>query len=316
MQKNLRWERFDNICGAVQMWLEENVMKWVQYWINKTGIRYVTLSGGTFMNVKAAKKVYELPELEHVFVVPSSGDESTTIGALFYGNWSLLPNICIKPVTDLYLGRVFSDEYTERYLETVKDRYEWEKLDEDSMAKKAACMLADNIIVARCCGREEWGARALGNRSIMCNAAYYKNINILNQYIKSRDFWMPFTPSILEEDINLYIKNPKNMQVPYMCITFDSTEKAQREIPAALHPRDLTVRPQAVSATWNPGYYKIISEFKNITGVSGILNTSFNLHGEPNVGSPEDAIHTLDNSRLEYVIIGSFLVHKKIMCST
>jgi carbamoyltransferase len=106
------------------------------------------------------------------------------------------------------------------------------------------------------------------------------------------------------------------MKVPYMCITFDSTEKAQREIPAALHPRDLTVRPQAVSAAWNPGYYKIISEFKNITGVSGILNTSFNLHGEPNVGSPEDAIHTFDNSRLEYVIIGSFLVHKKIMYST
>jgi carbamoyltransferase len=165
--------------------------------------------------------------------------------------------------------------------------------------------------VARCCGREEWGARALGNRSIMCNAAHYQNIDVLNQYIKSRDFWMPFTPSILEEDVNLYIENPKNMAAPYMCISFDSTEKARREIPAALHPRDKTVRPQAVSKAWNPGYYKIIAAFKRLTGISAILNTSFNLHGEPNVGSPEDAVHTLDNSRLEYVILGSFLVHKK-----
>jgi carbamoyltransferase len=152
---------------------------------------------------------------------------------------------------------------------------------------------------------------ALGNRSIMCNAKYYKNIDILNQYIKSRDFWIPFTPSILAEDTDEYIVNPKNMFTPYMRISFDFTKKAREEIPAAIHPKDYTVRPQAVVKEWNPGYYKIIAEFKKLTGCGAVLNTSFNLHGDPNVGDPEDAIHTLDNSKLEYVILGSLLVRKK-----
>lgn len=102
----------------------------------------------------------------------------------------------------------------------------------------------------------------------------------------------------------------KNMEVPYMCITFDSTLLAREHIPAALHPHDYTVRPQAVDKKWNPAYYKIISEFKKLTGISGILNTSFNLHGEPNVCTFKDAIHTINNSKLKYLILESFLVTK------
>ncbi|MDR2658935.1 MAG: hypothetical protein LBC27_02955 [Spirochaetaceae bacterium] len=306
--EHLTYERFDNIAGAIQLFTEELIVKWISYWIKKTGIKSVTLGGGTFMNVKAAKKVYEIPGLNELFVIPSSGDESLVIGSLYFGNNILSQNT--KKITRLYLGREFSDDYIKNYLETIRERYEYEFLPEDEMAVRAARLLADNKIVARCAGREEWGARALGNRSIMCNAKHYKNIDVLNQYIKSRDFWMPFTPSILAEDVNEYIVNPRNMLAPYMCISFDSTEKAREEIPAAIHPKDYTVRPQAVLKEWNPGYYKIISEFKKLTGCGAILNTSFNLHGEPNVGSPEDAIHTLDNSKLEYVILGSFLVHK------
>ncbi|MDR1148194.1 MAG: hypothetical protein LBK66_06130, partial [Spirochaetaceae bacterium] len=301
-------ERFDNIAGAIQLFAEELIINWINYWIEKTGITSVTLGGGVFMNVKAAKKVYEIPKLTELFVIPSSGDESLAIGGLYYGN-SIL-NQKMKKIKSLYMGREFSDDYIKNYLETVRERYEYEFLTEEEMAVCAARLLADNKIVARCAGREEWGARALGNRSIMCNAKYYKNIDVLNQYIKSRDFWMPFTPSILAEDVNEYIVNPRNMSAPYMCVSFDSTEKARDEIPAAIHPKDYTVRPQAVLKDWNPGYYKIISEFKKLTGCGAILNTSFNLHGEPNVGSPEDAIHTLDNSKLEYVILGSFLVRK------
>jgi carbamoyltransferase len=96
-----------------------------------------------------------------------------------------------------------------------------------------------------------------------------------------------------------------------LCLISRFFSKAREEIPAAIHPKDYTVRPQAVVKEWNSGYYKIIAEFKKLTGCGAILNTSFNLHGEPNVGGPEDAIHTLDNSKLEYVILGSFLVHKK-----
>jgi carbamoyltransferase len=178
------------------------------------------------------------------------------------------------------------------------------------MAKTAAKLLAQDNVISRCVGREEWGARALGNRSILCNAAHFKNVNILNQYIKDRDFWMPFTPSILKEDIDLFIKNPRAIPCPYMCITFDSTDFAREKIPAALHPLDWTVRPQAVDKDWNPKYHQLLTEFKKLTNTGALLNTSFNLHGEPNVSSYKDAIHTLDNSKLKYCIIESFLVEK------
>jgi carbamoyltransferase len=259
--EHLTYERFDNIAGAIQLFIEELIINWITYWIKKTGITSITLGGGVFMNVKAAKKVYEIPGVTELFVIPSSGDESLAIGGLYHGNKLL--NQSIKKISHLYLGREFSDDFISSYLETVAERYEFEYLTEDEMAVQAARLLADNKIVARCLGREEWGARALGNRSIMCNAKYYKNIDVLNQYIKSRDFWMPFTPSILAEDLDEYIVNPKNMSAPYMCISFDSTEKAREEIPAAIHPKDYTVRPQAVIKEWNPGYYKIITEFKN-----------------------------------------------------
>lgn len=121
---------------------------------------------------------------------------------------------------------------------------------------------------------------------------------------------MPFTPSILDEDMPKYIRNSDRIVAPYMCITFDTTEDAQSHLKAAIHPRDRTARPQCVIKDWNPDYYEIIAEFKRLTGIGAVLNTSFNLHGEPNVCSPYDAIRTVDNSNLNYLAIGSYLLRK------
>ena len=173
-----------------------------------------------------------------------------------------------------------------------------------------ALLLSQNEVVARFDGRMEFGARALGNRSILANPSSFQNIELINSAIKNRDFWMPFTPSILEEDMSRYIVNSGKMEAPYMCITFDTTEEARKDIPAAIHPRDKTARPQCVIESWNPGYHKLISEFNRLTGIGAVLNTSFNLHGEPNVCSPEDAIHTIDSSGLKYLSIGPFLLSK------
>ncbi len=307
--EHLLFERFDNICGAIQLFTEELMVKWVKYWIKKTSMADIVVGGGVMMNVKAVKRLYEIEDVSSIFVVPSSGDESLVLGGLYKGNKSI--NQSCQKITHLYLGTQNKDEDIEAYLNTVSDRYSYEKLAPDAMAQKVAQLLADNEVVARCCGKDEWGARALGNRSILCNAAHFKNLDILNQYIKDRDFWMPFTPSILAEDIDLYIENPRKMSVPYMCITFNSTDLARTKIPAALHPHDYTVRPQAVYKAWNPEYHAILTAFKKLTGISGVLNTSFNLHGEPNVCNYKDAIHTLDNSMLKYVILESYLVTKK-----
>ncbi|MDR0485770.1 MAG: hypothetical protein LBH29_03475, partial [Elusimicrobiota bacterium] len=251
--ERLSFERFDNICGAIQTFTEEMMTKWIKIWINKTGVSDICLGGGVMMNVKAVKKVYEMSEVGSIFVCPSCGDESLPIGGLFYGNQILKQSV--KKITNLYLGSQNSDDEIENYLKTVSDRYSFEKLSNEEAAQRAAKLLSEDKVIARCAGREEWGARALGNRSILCNAKHFKNIDILNQYIKDRDFWMPFTPSILKEDIDLYIENPRNINAPYMCITFESTELARKNIPAALHPYDKTIRPQAVDKEWNPQYH-------------------------------------------------------------
>jgi carbamoyltransferase len=133
----------------------------------------------------------------------------------------------------------------------------------------------------------------------------------LNNKIKCRDFWMPFAPSILSEEVSRYVINGKNTFAPYMAITFDSTPLARDHFPAAVHPRDFTMRPQVVTKDWNPQYHAILSAFMKRTGVGGVLNTSFNLHGEPNVSAPEDAIKTVRNSGLDYVVIGKVLFRKR-----
>ena len=311
--RHLLYERFDVICGAVQLHTERLLLQWVSHWMAQTGIPDLLLSGGVMMNVKAVKRVSELPGIERFFVMPSSGDESLVIGGLYHANKQLL-GIEPKRMTDLYLGRLFDDEAIAACLSETKaeERFTIEQLDEDAMAEAVADALTQGLVVARCTGREEWGARALGNRSILCDAGSRANIDRINQKIKNRDFWMPFTPSVLAEDLDEYVTKPLDLFAPYMCITFDSTERARREIPAALHPRDGTVRPQELTPAYNAGYYKILKAFKARTGVSAILNTSFNLHGEPNVGSPADAIRTMDNSGLDALVLGSYWIRKGV----
>ena len=168
----------------------------------------------------------------------------------------------------------------------------------------------NNHIVARCSGKMEWGARALGNRSILANPKDWSNVEKINSKIKKRDFWMPFAPSLLKEKASKYIVNPKNLFSPYMMLAFDTTELAQSEICAAIHPRDKTARVQMVDKLMNPEYWELINDFYEISGTPCILNTSFNLHGYPLVYSFEDAISVFKNSGLNYLVIESFILKK------
>ena len=233
-------------------------------------------------------------------------------GAIWLANKNL--KIDTQFSKDLYLGSKFDDDYIDELVEekNLKDKFHIDKyLNYEAANLEVANLLAKNEIVARCVGREEWGARALGNRSILCNASKFENIEKLNNKIKNRDFWMPFTPSILEEDLHKYIINPKKIKAPYMAITFESTNLARKHLAAAVHPRDFTMRPQEVIKDWNPSYHDLIFKYKEKTGMSGLLNTSFNLHGEPNVSSPSEAIKTVLDSGLEYVLINNYLFQKK-----
>jgi len=156
----------------------------------------------------------------------------------------------------------------------------------------------------------EFGARALGNRSILADPSNQDCVRVINMMIKKRDFWMPFAPVVLEERQHEYIKNPKKIKSPYMMLSFDSTEK-RNEYMAGVHQADLTARAQIINSDYNPNYYKVLKEFEKITGRAVLLNTSFNLHGYPMVNTPEDALWVFENSGLEYLALGNLMVTKK-----
>ena len=121
---------------------------------------------------------------------------------------------------------------------------------------------------------------------------------------------MPFAPSIISERENDYIKNPKSIDSRFMAVGFDTTDLAEKDIPAGLHPFDRTARPQIVFKKDNPSYHSLIKAFENLTGVGALMNTSFNIHGEPIVGSPDDAISTFIRCGLHHLLIGDYLISK------
>lgn len=297
--------RFDYISSVTQKITEIVLTNWISNAIKKTKITNILLSGGVFMNVKANQKISEVSTVKKLFIMPSCGDESNAIGAAYWG-YKTLSNHDPKALKHLYLGPEFTDKEIEKTIKKGKYKISTPT----NMERKIAQILANGGIVARFAGRSEWGARALGNRSILADASRIEVINIINKMIKSRDFWMPFAPVIMKLYSKKYIVNSKDIDAPYMILTFDTTEKGRQDLAAAMHQYDKTVRPQIIDKETNPKYYKILEEFSKITGRHGILNTSFNLHGSPIVGSPGDALNTFQNSGLKYLAIGKYLIQK------
>jgi carbamoyltransferase len=155
----------------------------------------------------------------------------------------------------------------------------------------------------------EFGARALGNRSILANPSEPRVVTLINTMIKNRDFWMPFASSMLAERQHEYIRNPKRIASPYMILAFPSTGRID-EFRAGAHPYDLTVRPQTVERDWNPDNHRLISRFAERTGKAVVLNTSYNLHGYPMVSGAREAVHVFQNSGLSHLALGNTLVSK------
>jgi carbamoyltransferase len=129
--------------------------------------------------------------------------------------------------------------------------------------------------------------------------------------IKNRDFWMPFAPTVLAERAADYLVNPKGLASPYMMLAMPTTAAGRAALPAAIHPQDATARPQILERDWNPEYHAVIRDFERRTGTGAVLNTSFNLHGEPVVASAADAVDTFERSGLPHVAIGHWLISKK-----
>lgn len=305
--------RFDGIAGGLQRYVEDVMETWVKNILATFPSNTVVYSGGLALNIKINKRLSELSEIKNIFVPSGGGDESISIGAAAYVSNEQDKQNSVEPPLHDYLGPRVDPSTIETVLEK-KGRKSDFIIKHGISNREIAEYLSRNLIVARCKGRSEFGPRSLGNRSILANPSDAQNIRKINNQIKYRDFWMPFTPSILIERASDYVVNPKNIPSPFMTIAFESTPLARRDLAAAIHPSDFTVRPQFVEEKYNHDYHNLIKQFEKITGIGGLLNTSLNLHGEPVVGSTEDAIHTLVNSDLDAMLIEDVFILRKTSC--
>ncbi len=312
-KKRLEGYRFDAIAGALQAWVEEILVEFVTYWIKQTSIRKVVFSGGVALNIKASKKIAEIPDVEFIFVPVGSGDESISIGA---GYELLQQNFMASQIAGIsspYLGPKLSSEACEEVRNNDFLKKNFQRFP-DVTVETLAEILANGNVLANMVGAMEFGPRALGNRSFLADPRKPNIVEKINDAVKNRDFWMPFTPSILEKSADRYILNPKRLPAPYMTMAFDTTPEAQLEIPAAIHPVDKTARPQIVTKEANTDYYLLLEAFEAITGVGCLLNTSLNIHGKPIVFNPIDIVNEILMNqlvKLNFIRIGSDLYVSK-----
>lgn len=306
--------RFDGIAGGVQQYVEEVLCKWLEAICAKLNTEVVYFSGGVAQNIKAGKAMSELPSVRTLSVMPISGDGSVALGAAYLATAEHfeiqgVPLQEIEALSDVYLGPSYAEqEVTDAIEKGAKGRnYQIIKNPHEEWVVER---LIRGDIIARFSGRMEFGQRALGNRSILSDPRKYEVVDRLNTKIKHRDFWMPFTPTLLSERADDYIINTKKLFSPFMTMAFDSTEQAQKDFPAALHPADKTVRPQILEEKQNPAFYRLIKTFERRTSVGGIVNTSFNLHGEPIVCTPADAVDVFNRSGIDILLFDQVALAK------
>jgi carbamoyltransferase len=311
-KERLEGHRFDGIAGALQKVTEDLLTEWADTVMKRLGCTKAIFGGGVALNIKASKRMSELPSVDNFFVPASPGDESNCIGASYIAMErhcldTGMPLAAIKPLKSVYLGPAFSkgdiaravDAHGLRAFCTVVEG----ATDEDVVDR-----LMEGDVVARFSGKMEFGVRALGNRSILADPSKLDMVRKINTQIKYRDFWMPFCPTILKERQHDYIANPKSLPSSYMTMSFDTTQEGRTKLTAAIHHGDDTTRPQVLVKEENPAYYDLIKAFERKTGIGALLNTSFNLHGEPIVCSPDDAIHTFLHSDLDILLLEDLML--------
>jgi len=242
--------------------------------------------------------------VQKIFIHPNMGDGGCGTGAAFAAFPTAARAQFNRAIPNVFLGPCFSEQQIAAALSSAQlpfTKY-------SPIEPRIASLIAAGKVVARFAGRMEYGPRALGNRSILYHAKEPAVNQWLNQRLGRTEF-MPFAPATLYEKRHDCYKNVDGGEhaATFMTLTFDCTDSMKRDSPAAVHV-DGTARPQLVSETSNPSFYKVLSEYYRITGIPSVINTSFNMHEEPIVCTPEDAIRAFLQGNLDYLAIGDFLV--------
>ncbi len=304
----------EDLASSIQQVLEDVGCDYIQYWVNQTGCGDLAMAGGVFANVKFNQAIHELDNVNSVFVHPGMGDEGLAVGAALALTNRLADSACSNasmPIADVYLGPSYSDQEIEK---AIAEANVQAKLVPD-IEVHIAELLAQGAVVARFNDRMEYGPRALGNRSILYQTIDPTVNEWLNKRLNRTEF-MPFAPVTLAEFADQCYENLEGARYPakFMTITFNCTDWMKQHCPAVVHV-DGTARPQLVEKQTNPSYYRILKEYHRITGLPSLINTSFNMHEEPIVCTPKDAIRGFTKGQLDYLAIGNYLLKHPALSS-
>lgn len=300
--------RHRDLAASVQVHAEDLSVSLVRHWMEKTGLPDIALAGGVAANVKINQRIHEIPGVKRIFIHPGMADDGMPVGAALAGYWDNNPGSYhpdrIRSMEHVYLGPEYTNEEIALALKEagLSGRYH------EDIEGEIARVLTEDAVVARFNGRMEYGPRALGNRSILYSATDPTIQYWLNEALGRTEF-MPFAPIVMTEHAAQCFRNLDGAAdtARFMTITFDCTEWMAKNCPAVVHV-DNTARPQLVDERDNASMYRILKAYHGRTGLPCLINTSFNMHEEPIVCSPEDAIRAFMLGHLDYLAIGSWMV--------
>jgi carbamoyltransferase len=303
--RKLRSFKKEDVAAAAQKRFEEVMLAYVKEAIASTGMENIALAGGVYGNVRLNQKIAQLKEIKSIFIHPGMSDQGISLGA---GLEYLAENEGLKPfrLTNVLWGPEYSNAQIEESLKKSGLSYEYQPKIEEVIAG----ILSQGKVVARFNGRMEYGPRALGNRSILFQTTDNTVNDWLNKKLKRSEF-MPFAPVTLQEyAAQCYLNIEKvTHNTKFMTIAVNCTDWMKKISPAVVHV-DGTARPQTITEEDNQSYYKILKEYCKITGIPSLINTSFNMHEEPIVASPDDAIRAFNAAGLDYLAIGNYLAKR------
>lgn len=307
MQELFLEAKKEDIAATIQKVTEDVILEWITTLRKLYPVTRIGMSGGVFSNVRLNQKVAELPGIDEVFIFPAMGDEGLSIGACI----SLLQNYNVpfirQRLEQLYYGFSWSgNDLTKKALDAG---FPVELIEDPSSA--AASLLMQGKVGAIFCSGMEMGPRALGARSIMASPADRGVNDSINKRLQRTEF-MPFAPVVRDldaEDVfEIYFRNQYACR--FMTITTGVNVKWRESIPAVVHV-DGTARPQIINREYNPLYYDILTHFKDLSGLPCIVNTSFNVHEEPIINTPEEALRALNDNRVDFLVCESGLIFRR-----
>ena len=292
-----------DIAASIQAITEEVMIKLVNHIHQQTGLTTLCMAGGVALNCVANGRILRETKITELFIQPAAGDDGGALGAALYYWHTILKNPRQKNFTHPYWGSAWRDEDIEKIL--VEKNIPFEKVSDEVLFDQVSEYLGQQAVVGWFQGRSEFGPRSLGNRSILADARNYENWQRVNLKIKFRESFRPFAPSVLKEKANEYFDLVG--ESPYMLLV---APVRSTTIPAVTHV-DKSARIQTVDKETNPRYYQLIENFEKKTGCAVLINTSFNVRGEPIVDSPRDAINCFLRTDMDYLVMHNYIIAKK-----